>query len=98
MGRAVLEPVKRHSRELWLQMTGSFFALLACSMAGGMWATRLSMHAAILGSHTHLAALWAPDVLKFYLAAVAFLMFAYFSVSNFIRAGRSSSNYRAGNR
>lgn len=96
MGRAAWEPVKRHSRELWLQMTGAFFALLACSMAGGMWAMRLTVRAAFQNARANHAALWShafwsPDLLKFYLAAAAFLMFAYFAVSNFVRAGRSST-------
>jgi hypothetical protein len=91
MGRAAWEPVKRHSRELWLQMTGAFFGLLACSMAGGMWAMRLTVRAAFQNAHTHRAAFWSPDALKFYLAAAACLMFAYFSISNFIRAARSSA-------
>ena len=98
MGRAVFEPVKRHSRELWLQITGSFFALLACSMAGGMWALHVATVSAFQHAHTNHAALWSQDLLKFYLAAAAFLMFAYFAVSNFIRAGRSSSKHRTGNR
>jgi hypothetical protein len=95
MGRAVFEPVKRHSRELWLQVTGSFFALLACSMGGGMWALHNTVRAAFQQAHTNHAALWSPafwsqDMLKFYLAAVATLMFTYFAVSNFIRASRTS--------
>jgi hypothetical protein len=96
MGRAVLEPVKRHSRELWLQITGSFFALLACSMAGGMWAMRVAVQSAFQHAQTNHAALWSQDLLKFYLATAAFLMFAYFAVSNFIRAARSSKAARAG--
>ena len=98
MGRAVLEPVKRHSRELWLQITGSFFALLACSMAGGMWAIHVAVRSAFQHAHTNHAALWSQDLLKFYLAAAAFVMFAYFAVSNFIRATHSSSKNRSGNR
>ena len=98
MGRAVLEPVKRHSRELWLQITGSFFALLACSMAGGMWALHVAAVSAFQHAHTNHAALWSQDLLKFYLAAAAFVMFAYFAVSNFIRATHSSSKNRSGNR
>ena len=95
MGRAVLEPVKRHSRELWLQITGSFFALLACSMAGGMWTLRFAARAAFQHVRTNHAALWGQDLLKFYLAAAAFLMFAYYAVSNFVRAGRSSATHKA---
>ena len=98
MGRAVLEPVKRHSRELWLQITGSFFALLACSMAGGMWALHVATVSAFQHARANHAALWSQDLLKFYLAAAAFVMFAYFAVSNFIRATHSSSKNRSGNR
>jgi len=94
MGRAVWAPVKRHSRELWLQVTGVFFVLLACSMAGGMWALRVPVHAAFQQAHSHRAALWSTEALKFYLAAAAFLMFVYFAVSNFIRASRSSQERR----
>ena len=98
MGRAVFEPVKRHSRELWLQITGSFFALLAFSMAGGMWALHVAAGSAFQHARTNHAALWSQDLLKFYLAAAAFVMFAYFAVSNFIRAAHSSSKNRSGNR
>jgi hypothetical protein len=98
MSRAVFEPVKRHSRELWLQITGSFFALLACSMAGGMWALHVAAGSAFQHARTNHSALWSQDLLKFYLATAAFVMFAYFAVSNFIRAGRSSSKHRSGNR
>jgi hypothetical protein len=94
MGRAAWEPVKRHSRELWLQMTGAFFALLACSMAGGMWAMRESARSAFAAARTSHAVLWGQNALKFYLAAAAFLMFAYFAISNFIRAARSSAQSR----
>jgi len=94
MGRTAWEPVKRHSRELWLQVTGSFFVLLACTMAGGMWALRNSVRAAFLTAHSHPAALVSTDALKFYVAALAFLMFAYFGVSNFVRASRSSAAAR----
>ncbi len=95
MGRTAWEPVKRHSRELWLQVTGSFFALLSLSMGAGAWALHKIFLAALQTAHTNHAALWSPafwsqDMLKFYLATAACLMFAYFAVSNFIRAGRSN--------
>jgi len=95
MGRAAWEPVKRHSRELWLEITGSLFALLACTMAGGMWALHKTVFAAFQTAHANHAALWSPDALKFYLAAIAFLMFAYFAVSNFVRANRSAAAFKA---
>jgi hypothetical protein len=88
MGRAAWEPVKRHSRELWLQVTGSFFALLALSMGAGAWKLHTTFLAALQAAHTNHAEFWSQDVLKFYLATAACLMFAYFSISNFIRAGR----------
>jgi hypothetical protein len=90
MGRVAWEPVKRHSRELWLQVTGSFFALLALSMGVGAWALHKIFLTTLAAAHTNHAALWSPDVLKFYLATAACLMFTYFSISNFIRGGRSS--------
>jgi hypothetical protein len=89
MGRAVLEPVKRHSRVVGLQVTGCFFALLALGMTSGMWAMRGSVHAALVAAHVNRAALWGPDMLKVYVALAAVLMFAYFAISNFVRAGRS---------
>jgi hypothetical protein len=93
-GRSVLEPAKRHSHELWLQMTGGLFALLAFSMGVGMWALRFTVRSAFQNAHSNSAVLWSVDLLKFYVAAVACLMFAYFCVSNFIRASRSSSAAR----
>lgn len=97
MGRAAWEPVKRHSRELWLQMTGAFFALLACSMGAGIWALHTTARTAFQNAHANHAALWShafwsQDLLKFFLACAACLMFAYFSISNFIRAARSSAS------
>ncbi len=94
MGRTAWEPVKRHSRELWLEVTGGFFALLACSMATGMWALHKAVFAGFQTAHTNHAALWSPDAIKFYVAALAFLMFAYFAVSNFVRASRSSAAFK----
>jgi len=90
-GRSIMEPVKRHSRELWLEVTGAFFALLALSMGAGTWALHKIFLAALQTAHANHASLWSQDVLKFYVAAAACLMFAYYSISNFIRAARSSS-------
>lgn len=94
MGHATWEPVKRHSRELWLEVTGSFFALLAFSMATGMWALHKTVFASFQAARTNHAALWSQTNLKFYIAAIAFLMFAYFAVSNFVRARRSGAAAR----
>ncbi|HEY1741818.1 MAG TPA: hypothetical protein VGG18_01540 [Granulicella sp.] len=76
LGRSVWTPVARFSSVVWLQVTGLFFALIAMFLAQGAWKERAAMH---LPLSSHAAA-------KFYVLAVAFAAFAYFSVSNFVRA------------
>jgi hypothetical protein len=76
LGRSVWTPVARFSSVVWLQVTGLFFALIAMFLAQGAWRERAAWHLP-LGSHA---------ATKFYLLAVAFAAFAYFSVSNFVRA------------
>jgi hypothetical protein len=64
-------PLARFSSVLWLQVTGTFFVLIAVFLSQGLWkergAARLPM-----GSHEALMA--------------AFVVFAYFAISNFVRA------------
>jgi hypothetical protein len=76
LGRSVWTPVARFSSVVWLQVTGLFFALIAMFLAQGAWKERAAVHLP-LGSH---------GATKFYVLAVAFAAFAYFSVSNFVRA------------
>ncbi len=76
LGRSVWTPVARFSSVVWLQVTGLFFALIAMFLAQGAWKERAAWHLP-LGSH---------GATKFYVLAVAFAAFAYFSVSNFVRA------------
>src|ERR1700727_2955307 len=76
LGRSVWTPVARVSSVVWLQVTGLFFALIAMFLAQGAWKERAAWHLP-LGSHA---------ATKFYVLAVAFAAFAYFSVSNFVRA------------
>jgi hypothetical protein len=76
LGRSVWTPVARFSSVVWLQVTGLFFALIAMFLAQGAWKERAAMH---LPLSSHAAA-------KFYVLAVAFAAFAYFSISNFVRA------------
>jgi hypothetical protein len=76
LGRSVWTPLARFSSVVWLQVTGLFFALIAMFLAQGAWKERAAMH---LPLSSHAAA-------KFYVLAVAFAAFAYFSVSNFVRA------------
>ncbi|WP_158789897.1 hypothetical protein [Granulicella sp. L46] len=76
LGRSVWTPVARFSSVVWLQVTGLFFALIAMFLAQGAWKERAAWHLP-LGSHA---------ATKFYVLALAFAAFAYFSVSNFVRA------------
>ena len=76
LGRSVWTPVARVSSVVWLQVTGLFFALIAMFLAQGAWKERAAWHLP-LGSHA---------AVRFYVLAVAFAAFAYFSVSNFVRA------------
>jgi hypothetical protein len=76
LGRSVWTPLARFSSVVWLQVTGLFFALIAMFLAQGAWKERAAWHQP-LGSHA---------ATKFYVLAVAFAGFAYFSVSNFVRA------------
>lgn len=76
LGRSVWTPLARFSSVVWLQVTGLFFALIAMFMAQGAWKERGAMKLP-LGSH---------EAVKFYALAAAFAVFAYFTISNFVRA------------
>jgi hypothetical protein len=73
-GRSVWSPVARFSSVLWLQVTGTFFLLIAAVFVGGLWKLRGAAH--------------SPDAGRLYVYAAAFAVFAYFGVSNFVRAWR----------
>ena len=77
-GKSVWSPLAQFSSVLWLQVTGSFFLLIAGFFAEGLWKTRGAVRLSI---HT-------PEAEKFWVYAVAFAAFAYFGVSNFVRAWR----------
>lgn len=76
LGRTVWSPLARFSSVLWLQVSGTFFALIAAFMFQGVWKGR---GAARLPLSSHAA-------LVFYVEAAAFAAFAYFAISNFVRA------------
>ncbi len=69
-------PLAKFSSVVWLQVTGTFFALLAAFLSQGLWkergAIRMPIH--------------SPGVGTFYLHAAAFAIFVYFAVSSFVRA------------
>ena len=76
LGRAVWTPLARFSSVVWLQVTGLFFAIIATFLAQGAWRERAARRLPV-GSHA---------AQKFWVLVVAFALFAYFCVSNFVRA------------
>jgi hypothetical protein len=76
LGRSVWTPVARFSSVVWLQVTGLFFALLAVFLGEGAWKERAAWRLP-MGSHAST---------KFWVLVVAFGLFTYFCVSNFVRA------------
>ena len=79
-GKGFASPLRRASRALWLELTGCFFALFAFSFGLGVW-------------HTRLEAFSSLPVERHRFAAFCLLtfLFAYFSVSSFMRARRVSA-------
>jgi hypothetical protein len=80
LGRSVWSPLAHFSSVLWLQVTGTFFAVIAAFLAQGAWKQRGSWQIwRIWGSH---------EARNFYVLAAACALFAYLTVSNFARAAR----------
>jgi len=82
-GKGVLAPVKKFSSVIWLQVTGVFFAVLTIFLLQG-----------VLRQRGALAHGWGtPEAHKFlgYMAICA--VFAYFTVSSFVRAGRRGKRH-----
>ena len=77
-GKSAWAPVARFSSVLWLEVTGAFFALIALALGQAMWVRRGAL-ALKAGSH---------EAQKLWGLATVFLLFAYFAVSNFVRAAR----------
>jgi hypothetical protein len=75
---ALLQPVKRFSRVVGLQVTGGFFALIALAMATGAWKVRDALHRGVT-SH---------EAIRLYVYIGVGAVFAYFAVSSFVRAER----------
>jgi hypothetical protein len=76
--RSVWSPLAKFSGVLWLQVTGTFFALIATVLGAALWSRRTEFRMPA-GSH---------EAEKFYFLLVVFVAFAYFAVSNFVRAYR----------
>jgi hypothetical protein len=83
-GRSIFAPIKAFSGVLWLQVTGTFFALFAAFMGEGVWKLRANFK----------APLSTPEAHKLYFHLIVFLGFSYFTVSNFLRASRRERQAR----
>jgi hypothetical protein len=77
-GKSIFAPLARFSGVLWLEVTGTFFALIALFVGQGAWQLRGGFRLPPS----------APVAQKAYLHTAIFLLFAYFAVSSFVRARR----------
>jgi len=77
-GRSFFAPLASFSRTLWLEVTGTFFALVALATGRAAWKLRAAVH---LPPTTH-------EAQRLYLCTAIFAAFAYFAVSSFVRARR----------
>jgi hypothetical protein len=77
-GRSVVAPLKRFTSVIWLQVTGTFFALFAVVIGEGAWRLR----------GTLAGGLRSAEAQKFCLYAGLCAVFVYFAVSSFVRARR----------
>jgi hypothetical protein len=78
VGRSVWKPLARFSSVLWLEVTGTFFTLIAVFVASGAWKLRGAIHEPVTSSAAE----------KLYLHLVLLVVFGYFAVSSFVRAHR----------
>jgi len=80
--KAFAGPLLHVSGTLWLEITGLFFALFAAFFGQNAWRIRAS-------------ALHGPDHVHFIVATLATLIFAWFSISSFVKAEQRSRKARA---
>jgi hypothetical protein len=78
LGKSVWTPVARFSGVLWLQVTGSVYAVIALAMGQAVWMRRADLR----------APMHSAGAVRAYLLAAIFALFAYFAVSSFVRAAR----------
>jgi hypothetical protein len=76
--RSLWAPLKSFSSVVWLQVTGTFFAIFA-----------LTMGSAVVAHRDYFAlSMTSENGRKIYFYLLAFVVFGYFTLSNFIRASR----------
>ncbi len=76
--RSVWSPFAKFSSILWLEVTGVFFAIFALIIGEQVW----KWHAAVRLPPSN------PGAQRLYLYTFLFALFAYFTVSSFVRARR----------
>jgi hypothetical protein len=79
LGRSLLAPFARAGGVLWLEVTGTFFAVFAAIFLGYAWRYRAALRLSGIDADTHR---------HFLASAVAAAVFGYFAVSSFVRARR----------
>ena len=77
-GKSALAPVAKFSSVLWLEVTGTFFALLAAAIGQAVWKARGAMQLPAR----------SPERLRLYVYVALTGLLLYFAVSNFVRARR----------
>ena len=77
-GKSALAPVAKFSSVLWLEVTGSFFVLLAVAIGQAVWKARGAMQLPAR----------SPERLRLYVYVALTGLLLYFAVSNFVRASR----------
>jgi hypothetical protein len=80
LGRSVWSPFARFSSVLWLEVTGTFFAIFALIAGEAAWKLRAALRLSP-GAH---------EAQRVYLYVAIFVLFAYFAVSSFVRAQQRS--------
>jgi len=80
-GRSVWRPFVKLSGVLWLEITGSFFALIAFFTGQSLWVHRADVHATPLNPTAHQ---------HFIVYLVVTIMFSWFAVTSFLKARRRS--------
>jgi len=78
-GRSVWRPFVKLSGVLWLELTGSFFAIIAFFTGQSLWVHRADVHLNPLNPTAHQ---------HFYVYLFVTLMFSWFAITSFLKARR----------
>jgi hypothetical protein len=78
-GEAMWEPLAKASGQLWLELTGVFFGLFVMTAGMNAWRLRANLHDTGVNHSAHQ---------HFELSVMMAVVFGYFCISSFVRAGR----------